>query len=246
NWGYHPSAATAFLMTLFNVRLGGWLPNPARVDDAARLQRSSPPFSLWPFLNELTGRSDDQRADIYISDGGHFENLGLYEMLRRRCRRMLVVDAGQDAGCTLTDLGNAIRKAGIDLNVQITMRPIRLLSRAAFEGVPEAARAQVPGFAYGLVRYPEGQRAQLLLIKPSWLADIPADVRAYGALRPEFPHEPTGEQWFTESQFESYRALGAFQTDRLCEGVAEGVLADLFARAASEARPGRDGSAPVA
>ena len=246
NWGYHSSAATAFLMTLFNVRLGAWLPNPARVDDPARLQRSSPPFSLWPFLNELTGRSDDQRADIYISDGGHFENLGLYEMLRRRCRRMLVVDAGQDAGCTLTDLGNAIRKAGIDLNVQISMRPIRLLSRAAFESVPEAARARVPGFAYGLVRYPEGRRAQLLLIKPSWLADIPADVRAYGALRPEFPHEPTGEQWFTESQFESYRALGAFQTEQLCEGVAEGALADLFARAAGEARRPEGETAAVA
>jgi hypothetical protein len=232
NWGYHSSAATAFLMTLFNVRLGAWLPNPARIDDAARLQCSSPPFSLWPFLNELSGRSDDRRADIYISDGGHFENLGLYEMLRRRCRRILVVDAGQDPGCTLTDLGNAMRKAAIDLNVEVSMAPIRLLSRAAIEALAPGDRAAVPGFAYGCVRYPEGGSAEILLIKPSWLDDIPADVRAYGALRADFPHEPTSEQWFTESQFESYRALGAFQVQQLCANVPEGTLSELFARAA--------------
>ena len=59
---------------------------------------------------------------------------------------------------------------------------------------------------------------------------MPADVRAYSLARSDFPHESTADQWFSESQFESYRRLGAHLTDRLGDGgsYAEGGLAAFF------------------
>ena len=86
NWGYHSSPITAFLMTLFNVRLGAWLPNPAVVTDERELHRGYPSQGLAAMLHDLLGTTTDTTRAIYLSDGGHFDNLGLYEMLRRRCR----------------------------------------------------------------------------------------------------------------------------------------------------------------
>ena len=106
NWGYHSSTLTAFLMTLFNVRLGAWLPNPA-VATPRDLQLAKPKNSVFALLCEMGGVTTDARQAVYLSDGGHFENLGLYEMLRRRCRRIVVIDAGQDGDCAFFDLGNA-------------------------------------------------------------------------------------------------------------------------------------------
>ena len=121
NWGYHSSRITAFLMTLFNVRLGIWLPNPSKATpDELRLAR--PRNSLMALIDEMLGETTDDSQAIYLSDGGHFENLGLYEMFRRRCSSILVVDAGADAACSLIDLGNAIRKAEIDFGIRVAMQ----------------------------------------------------------------------------------------------------------------------------
>ena len=116
SWGYHSSRITAFLMTLFNVRLGIWLPNPSKAT-ADELRLARPRNSLMALIDEMLGETTDDSQAIYLSDGGHFENLGLYEMFRRRCSSILVVDAGADEACSLFDLGNAIRKAEIDLGI---------------------------------------------------------------------------------------------------------------------------------
>ena len=121
NMGYHTSAATALLMTLFNVRLGAWLPNPAQaVEMGDLIRRSGPSNSLRAVLRELAAATDDRGWDIYLSDGGHFENLGLYEMVRRRCRYIVVSDAGADPECAFDDLGGAVRKVKIDFDVDIS------------------------------------------------------------------------------------------------------------------------------
>jgi hypothetical protein len=207
--GYHSSPGTAFLMTLFNVRLGAWLGNPAspRMGDLAR---SSPDDALRPLFAEMFGQTNDRGRDIYLSDGGHFENLGLYEMVRRRCRYIFVVDGSCDPECRLEDLGNAIRKIYIDQNIDIEFDNLNLSSR-------EAAKELV-GVAIGKIRYPDSatEPGWLIYLKASYFSSaMPADVRAYGEANPDFPHETTMEQWFTESQFESYRKLGAFLVDRL-------------------------------
>lgn len=211
NMGYHSSPMTAFLMTLFNVRLGAWLANPAIAKPffgrkpESLWQQSGPPVALWPLVSELLGRTDERGRFVYLSDGGHFENLGVYEMLRRRCRRIVVSDAGCDPGCTFVDLGNLVRKAYIDHDATIAFTEMRLASRAA-------SGPDTVGFARGTITYPENgaPQGEILYIKPGYFGGMPLDVRAYAETHEDFPHESTGDQWFSESQFESYRRLGYF------------------------------------
>ncbi|HEU0099249.1 MAG TPA: patatin-like phospholipase family protein [Allosphingosinicella sp.] len=226
NMGYHTSAATALLMTLFNVRLGAWLPNPAQAREMGdRVRASGPSNSLRAVLRELAGATDDRGWDIYLSDGGHFENLGLYEMIRRRCQFIVVSDAGADPECAFSDLGGAVRKVKIDLDVDIVFEPMRIASRKNSPLKPP------PQFAYalGTIEYPEARQrptraeeaeapprfGRILYIKPSFFGDLPVDVVSYAAQSETFPHESTADQFFSESQFESYRRLGYFFTREL-------------------------------
>jgi hypothetical protein len=203
NMGYHSSPATAFLMTLFNVRLGQWMPNPARARTLGdKVLQSNPSSSFRALLSELFGQTDDQGLDIYLSDGGHFENLALYEMVRRRCRYIVVSDAGADPDCDFADLGNAIRKVKIDLGVDIRFAEMRISSRG---------KPLDPQFAWALgdIDYGDGHTGKILYIKPSFFGrHLPVDVYSYAAASASFPHESTADQFFSESQFESYRKLG--------------------------------------
>lgn len=232
NWGYHSSRPTALLMTAFNVRLGAWLPNPAVPQSPLDLQRAGPRHSLRPILGDALGMTSDDRQAIYLSDGGHFENLALYEMLRRRCRHILVIDAGQDAACAFADLSNAIRKAEVDLNVRITMRPMHIYSRSKIETTqPRDAM----GFAFGDIDYsrvdgadPAQSSGRLIYVKPTLLQKAPVAVRGFADTHPSFPHVSTLDQWFTEDEFESYRTLGAWQMQQVMEGQSISTLQDLF------------------
>ncbi|HMG47946.1 MAG TPA: patatin-like phospholipase family protein [Allosphingosinicella sp.] len=227
NMGYHSSAATAFLMTLFNVRLGAWMPNPARCGTLKQdIARADPSNSLRALLSELAGRTDDSGLDIYLSDGGHFENLGLYEMIRRRCRYIVLSDAGADPDCKFEDLGNAVRKIKIDLGIDIRFEELRISSRT---------RPINPQYAWALgkILYPEGT-GHLLYIKPSLFGSLPVDVKSYASRSESFPHETTGDQFFSESQFESYRRLGDFFADELAKKTDDqGNRLDRFADVAA-------------
>jgi Patatin-like phospholipase len=202
NWGYHSSSVTSFIMALFNVRLGQWLSNPRH----SKYCSKDEPTNGWHlFIQEALGHTSADKPYIYVSDGGHFENLGLYEMIRRRCHTIVVSDAGADPDCTLEDLGRAIRRISIDFGVTIEFERIDVRKRG-----PDPAN---PGVycAVGRVKYPEkgAREGRIVYIKPGLYDDVPADVRAYAAANAKFPHDITLNQWFTESQFESYRALGA-------------------------------------
>lgn len=212
NMGYHSSPATAFLMTLFNVRLGAWLPNPA-VASRRELIRARPPNAVISLAREVFGLTNDRGRDVYLSDGGHFENLGLYEMVRRRCHYILVVDAGMDGGLTFEDLGNAIRKIRVDLDVRIVFDPPLAI------GVGKDEAHSRIDFACATIRYPETEKVgRLIYLKPCRRPDMPIDVRAYANQHAEFPHESTVDQFFSESQFESYRRLGEAEAAALIGG----------------------------
>ena len=204
NMGYHSSPVVALLLTLFNARLGAWLGNPGPAGDKT-FNTPAPHSGVLYTLKEAFGLTDNRSPYVYLSDGGHFENLGLYEMVRRRCRFVVVSDAGCDPKCQLEDLGNAIRKIRIDLGVPIVMDCFNIQSRDS----------EVPGkhCSIGLIRYdlvdgPGSQAGVLVYLKPSLSNDEPRDVFNYAKTSLQFPHEPTSDQWFSESQFESYRALG--------------------------------------
>jgi hypothetical protein len=241
NMGYHSSPATAFLMTLFNVRLGAWLPNPAVGRSWAQAKPSN---ALRPLFNEMLGRANDRRNDVYLSDGGHFDNLGLYEMLRRRCCRIVAFDAGCDPDYHYADLGRALRMASIDLHV--TVEFIAPVIKSEDELNASGALASI--------RYHDGSKGVLLYLKPWRPKYLPADVLAYWADHEDFPHQSTAEQFFEESQFESYRALGeqiAAQAFAGAENFAAGNrLRRVFDRAALAVRkaqpmpPGWQGPPP--
>jgi hypothetical protein len=196
NMGYHSSPSLAFLMTVFNVRLGWWSGNPRNSDD---WKKASPTIGFWYLLKELFGLTDDKSGFIYLSDGGHFENLGIYELVKRRCRYIIACDAGQDKDMKFDDLGNALRKIRVDLGADITIdvSPIRERKKHC---------------ALGKIIYhtDDGREeyGDLVYIKASLCGKEPADVANYKALHKEFPHQTTADQWFDEDQFESYRMLG--------------------------------------
>ena len=211
NMGYHSAPPVTFLLAFFNVRLGWWLGNPG---EAGRytFDRSCPRIAVRPMLAEAFGLTDAANPYVYLSDGGHFENLGLYEMVLRRCHYVVVSDGSCDTDRSFTDLGNAIRKIRIDLGIDIEIETELL----ELQGGERMSRAH---FALGLIRYDRvdhGAQAGLLIyLKPSLTGNEPADVSEYASSHDEFPHEPTADQFFDESQFESYRALGFHIADQV-------------------------------
>ena len=204
NEGYNSSPLLTFLMTLFNVRLGWWLGNPGRAGRRTWRQ-NGPVQAAFPLFIEALGLTSDRRAYVNLSDGGHFENLAIYEMLVRRCRFLVVVDAEQDEAYRFEGLGGAIRKARVDFGIQIVMHDLDAVSKDA-----DAARRSY--FAIGEIDYracdPSAENGLLLYLKPVLKGGEPTDVRHYATTDETFPHEKTVDQFFSESQFESYRALG--------------------------------------
>ncbi len=215
NMGYYTtSPVLSFVMTFFNVRLGWWLGNPGAAGNKT-YQRAHPQLSVMPVLSEAFGMTDDASPYVYLSDGGHFENLALYEMVLRRCHTIVVSDGAQDGNFQFGDLGNAVRKIRIDLGIPIE-----------FDDFPDYTQRDENGvyWAIGRIRYScidaplDGQDApdgRLIYIKPTIYGTEPPDVQQYARAHPAFPHETTGDQFFDEPQFESYRALGSHVADRI-------------------------------
>ena len=200
--GYHSSPPLAFLMTIFNVRLGRWCPNPR---SQKLWKHSGPQVGLFWLIAELFGLTDADADFLYLSDGGHFENLGIYELVRRRCRLIVVVDAGADGKMNFEDLGNAIRKCYTDLSIEIDINVGTIDREPAVEF--SKAHCVAGKILYGKVDLgaPDGT---LLYIKPSLTGKELADVLNYRKTDPNFPHQGTVDQWFDETEFESYRSLG--------------------------------------
>jgi len=205
NMGYHSSPMVTLLLAVLNVRLGWWLGNPGRAGQRT-YGRDGPNLAFGPFFAELFGLTTDNRPYVYLSDGGHFENLGIYEMVRRRCAVIVVSDAGQDGTYDFADLGNAVRKIRIDLGIDIELPPLSAFQRPD----PMVAGWQRPIHLIGTIRYPEpgAVPGRLFYLKPGLQGGEPADIVAYAHANRAFPHQSTNDQWFDEPQFESYRALG--------------------------------------
>jgi hypothetical protein len=251
NMGFHSSPPLAFLMTVFNVRLGWWAPNPR---DSSAWEQAGPRFGLLYLLRELLGRSNDRSRNVYVSDGGHFENLGLYELVRRRCRVIVLSDASEDAHYQYDDLSNAIQRCRVDFGVNIQFEPGAAPRR---RGQGDDGRAW--SRARATIQYPDGLTGVLIYIKPSLAGiddEISEDVRFYVAHHPDFPHETTADQWFDENQFECYRNLGftigEMRGDEILSEIRPHLppprLADPLeteAAVRAEAVPAESGSAPV-
>jgi len=205
-------AGVTFLCTALNLRLGLWLGHPlSKRIGAPQLA----PGTL--FLKEMFGltysglrpsAATDQRKPVakyvHLSDGGHFENLALYELVRRHCRYIIVSDCGADPEVVFDDFGNAVRRIREDFGVEIDIDLLPLK--------PNAARLSKQHVAVGTISYdPRGDQKDtgiLIYLKPTLTGDEPCDITQYRTRNEDFPHESTGDQFYDEAQWESYRRLG--------------------------------------
>ncbi len=213
-----------FLLALANVRLGVWVPNPRWVAARRAAERHTERVGWVPrwraprasyLIRELFGRNRVDDRYLFVTDGGHYENLGLVELLRRGCTEVYCFDAS--GGESFSELGDAVALARSELGVEIEIDPTPLIptpqSKSGEETVKEpdvAADIAVKG----KFRYPPDPRTGavvegvLYYARNVMTASAPWDVRARHIEDPTFPHDPTTDQLFTDQKFESYRALG--------------------------------------
>ncbi len=229
--GAYSNKILSILTTVLNLRLGFWIWNPMRLKTAY-------PVVFWPFyfLYELFSRIGTDKNMVNISDGGHIENLGVMELLRRKCKLIIAVDAGADPEYTFADLENLTIRARNELGVDIRFR---------IDSIPEYTIKPRPSHGYSLKRFavadlyqlwekktgPDGKDViehykdkkvgTLVYVKSSVTApegrpDIPKDdflkygTYKYKIYHPAFPHESTADQFFDPVQWEAYYQLGQY------------------------------------
>ncbi|HHT9138944.1 MAG TPA: patatin-like phospholipase family protein [Candidatus Wunengus sp. YC60] len=202
-----------FIMTLLNIRLGYWLPNPYQLRKHGYSKMRYSKFSIFTgvgplyLLMELFGLIDEKSKYVNVSDGGHIENLGIYELLRRRCKYIIACDAEEDTDMTFGSLAKLMRYARIDLSIEIDIDLNDL--RRDEKGLSHKH------CAVGKIRYGGGETGYLLYIKSSLTGDEKEDILEYRSKNADFPHQSTGDQFFDEAQFEAYRALGYHIADKM-------------------------------
>jgi hypothetical protein len=208
--------AVSFLMTMLNLRLGLWVRHPMAAMAGARRWPGLLYYREMLGLTSSSGRLPEEvptslMRDIHLSDGGHFENLALYELVRRHCRYIIVSDCGADPTVAFDDLGNALRRVREDFGVDVALdvAPLR----------PDATGMSRQHVAVGKIKYSETDTGILLYIKPSVTGDEPPDVLQYRTRNLAFPHEATTDQFYDEAQWESYRRLGRHAAERVFEFV---------------------------
>jgi len=195
--GYSSSPVVRFLLTLFNARLGWWLPNPGRAG-AASWKSESRGNALAALWNDVSGTATVQKPYVRCEDGGQHDALGIYQMVLRRCPTILVADASDDPDFTFEELGTALRRIQVDLGIVVEFE----------EGQPARRRSALGRIRYSMVDGPSVQDGHLLYFKPvvtglEWVA-----IRAYAAKNPRFPYQILEGKTLTDAQFEAYRTLG--------------------------------------
>ncbi len=232
------------ILAVMNLRLGAWLPNPSMIQalGGGREWHHNPG---WPwFLREVRRRYEADAPYYYVSDGGHWENLGLVEALRRGCMHVVVISAAGDGELSSGTLAQAVEIARSDLGVEVVLdevwrtrpklggeTPTELPSGRQYilEPGPTASvgRAAPQGYAFGRLLFPnQKEEGSILLIEASMVDGLPLDVHSYAEANPEFPNVSTGDQLFADRDFDAYRMLGA----RLVGDALSTYQGQIFAR----------------
>lgn len=200
------------LLALGNLRLGVWYPNPrywcapaaSKDDTSGRIDRSWYEMHHprpWYLVKEAFGIHKLHDPWIYLTDGGHYENLGLVELLRRGARETYCFDAAGDKADTFGTMSDAMRLAREELGVEIDIRPGPAMK-------PDENGISHMGVWAGVVRYPTGEEGWIVIAKLSVPDTAPFDVIDLARTLPSFPNHPTADQLYTDQKFEAYRALG--------------------------------------
>ena len=165
---------------------GGW-----EIPRKSTWQRSEPRFGLGYIFNNLVGTTNTRRDYVALSDGGHFDNMGLYELIRRRCAFIVLCDAEQDGDFTCEGFANAIRRCRIDFGADISIDISKIVTRQ--DGKFSEMNYAIGDIFYAGIPKP----GKLLYIKSSITEkDLPVDVLEYARKNDTFPQQTTADQFF--------------------------------------------------
>jgi hypothetical protein len=233
-------------IALLNVRLGRWIRHPQdirlrkkKLGDKIERQfwRIPRPLHLLYEAFSKTGVSVGQLdakamrkrgGFVFLTDGGHIDNLGVYELLRRRCKLIIAIDGEADPDFDSRSLVQVERFARIDMNVivRLNWESIGIRTQAVTNEIKsgQLKEQQGPHVALGSISYPpltsggEREKGVLIYIKASLSGDESDYVTSYKKTSPRFPHETTLDQLFSEVQFEAYRNLAEHIARRFIDG----------------------------
>ncbi|HWM69783.1 MAG TPA: GMC oxidoreductase [Steroidobacteraceae bacterium] len=248
-FGRQTTLPLALLLGLFNVRLGYWWNTHIRAGD----RPGHFPPSVWRRLKDIPGTLFRTQALIlnewrgyfagpwqklwYLTDGGHSENTGIYELIRRRVHLIIAVDAEQDEDYSFDDLGLLVRRARLDFGANIQwidptiehelggweavahaanlgdVSPVlqELVNPASLGNIEAIKHHGTSATALARIDYDDGAPSSWLLVLKSCLSappPIPLDVQCYARDNDAFPNQSTLDQFFNDDQWESYRLLG--------------------------------------
>ncbi|WP_413184862.1 patatin-like phospholipase family protein [Paraburkholderia sacchari] len=237
--GQSTHAGYSLLLGIANIRLGYWWDTYSKPFSlgAMNFKRMRVPIpgavppsrffteklfgTQFCLKGELMGEFDGPRARRwYMTDGGHFENTGAYELLRRELKFIVLLDNGCDPRYTFGDIANLIYRARVDFGVEIKSAHARLplppglrLNRTLVaRSFGEFHKRKWCVAIQLLTRFANGSEGQILIIKPRVTRAAPHDVREYRVQNKSFPNETTANQFFDDVQWESHRELGYSQT----------------------------------
>lgn len=211
----------AMLMSLLNLQLGYWAPNPnPKREPGLPIPNFFLP-GIWALLQRH--KFNEKSSFLQLSDGGHFENLGLYELIRRKLKLIIGCDAGADAAFNFGALANAVEKVRADFGVKLIFEEESLRRLVPKQPTceqnynPEEMAYAEKGHALAEIIYPDGQHGKLIFLKTTFIEGLSADLLGYKKGHPKFPDQTTGDQFFDEKQFEAYREIGYSLCCRMLE-----------------------------
>lgn len=209
--GWTRNRLVSIMMSILNLRLGYWAPLPSY---STHNWNEIPNF-IHPGLTFvlLRRRLHEHSSVIDLTDGGHFENLGLYELIRRKIKTIIVVDGSSDFSLQFSSLANAIERAKIDFGASIEfidpkfdLEQMRTVGRNKVSKVPNGFAKKA--FSIARIEYDDESTGTMFYIKPTLISNVGLGIKNYRDTNTKFPHQTTADQFFNESQFEAYRELG--------------------------------------
>lgn len=207
-------------MTFLNLRLGYYVRRPAPKEPAQIRPNHFLPGGYYAVSG--SGYSENS-AYQELSDGGHFENLALYELIRRRAGLIIVCDGGQDAQASYSDFISALQRVGQDFGAtfhfdqtinDMKSDPKQLIPRASHDTYPKGAEYSQKGYFVATVNYNARgggiwpKTGVVIYLKTAMIKSLNLEAKGYKGAHPTFPDETTGDQFFDEPQFEAYRSVG--------------------------------------
>lgn len=229
---------TSMLLTFFNIRLGVWIANPRFITqlEAAGLQKATyPRTGLGYLFKEFFGIHDLDDPYLYLTDGGHWENTGLVELLRiPEITEIVCVDADSGPGDATSSLGKAIAIAPgeCDIRIDISLDPLRAAPSGSRVPAYSPRTVNLGFFVKGAGTVTDETRVGVLwYAKPGLAKEMPASLLAFHERYPSYPREPTSNQFFDTAAFVAYRDLGRYNARQilLARQKLQEALAELVA-----------------